>query len=65
MPEARSEIAPAKTSGFATAALVLAFLPINVLLSVIFGILALIPIRRYGRRGRGLAIADSPSAARG
>lgn len=45
------------TNGFAIAALVLAFLPATVWLSVIFGVIALVQIPRTGRRGRGLAIA--------
>ncbi|MEU4671675.1 DUF4190 domain-containing protein [Amycolatopsis sp. NPDC023774] len=49
--------AAGKTNGFAIASLVLAFLPISVLLSVIFGVLALSQTRPTGQRGRGLAIA--------
>ncbi|MGW4485179.1 DUF4190 domain-containing protein [Amycolatopsis sp. NPDC004368] len=45
------------TNGFAITSLVLAFLPPTWWLSVIFGIIALVQIRRRGQRGRGLAIA--------
>ncbi len=45
------------TDGFAIAAFVLSLLG-GVLLSVIFGIVALSRIRRSGQRGRGLAIAS-------
>jgi Domain of unknown function (DUF4190) len=48
--------AKAKTSGWAIASFVLGLLTI-VLLSVIFGIVALQRIKRLGQRGRGLAIA--------
>ncbi|MBO0770486.1 MAG: DUF4190 domain-containing protein [Actinobacteria bacterium] len=46
----------AKTSGFAIASFVLGLLSV-VLLSVIFGIAALVRIRRRGQRGKGFAIA--------
>jgi hypothetical protein len=46
----------AKTSGFAIAAFVFGLLG-GVLLSVIFGIVALVRIRRRGQRGKGFAIA--------
>ncbi|MET7995973.1 septum formation family protein [Amycolatopsis sp. NPDC005232] len=49
--------ATGNTNGFAITSLVLAFLPATLWLSVIFGILALVQIRRKGQRGRGLAIA--------
>jgi Septum formation/Domain of unknown function (DUF4190) len=44
------------TDGFAIAALIFSIIG-GVLLSVVFGIVALTRIRRSGRRGRGLAIA--------
>jgi hypothetical protein len=47
---------PAHTSGWAIASFVLGLLSM-VLLSVIFGIIALKRIRRLGQKGRGLAIA--------
>ncbi|MDR0345132.1 MAG: DUF4190 domain-containing protein, partial [Nocardiopsaceae bacterium] len=46
----------AKTSGFAIASFVFGLLG-GVLLSVIFGIVALVRIRRRGQRGKGFAIA--------
>ncbi len=47
---------PATTSGFAIAALVFGLIG-GVVLSLIFGIVALVRIRTSGQRGRGLAIA--------
>lgn len=47
---------PAPTSGWAIASFVLGLLSV-VVLSVIFGIIALTRIRRLGQKGRGLAIA--------
>lgn len=47
--------APAKTNGFAIAALIFGIIG-GVLLSVIFGIVALRQIRQRGDKGRGLAI---------
>ena len=49
--------APVTTSGFAIASLVLAIPAISLLLSIGFGIAALVRIRRTGQNGRGLAIA--------
>ncbi|GAA4569931.1 DUF4190 domain-containing protein [Planotetraspora kaengkrachanensis] len=47
---------PARTNGFAIAALVLGILGV-LLLSIIFGIVALAQIRKRGDKGKGLAIA--------
>jgi hypothetical protein len=53
---------PRKTNGFAIAALILGLLG-GVLLAVIFGITALVQIRRNGESGRGMAVAGLVAAA--
>ncbi|WP_326565022.1 DUF4190 domain-containing protein [Amycolatopsis rhabdoformis] len=57
LPPPPPRVTGTTTNGFAITSLVLAFLPATVVLSVIFGIIALVKTRRTGQRGRGLAIA--------
>jgi hypothetical protein len=46
-----------ETSGWAIASFILGVIPVSILLSVIFGAVALSRIKRLGQRGKGLAIA--------
>ncbi|QRP48045.1 DUF4190 domain-containing protein [Amycolatopsis sp. FDAARGOS 1241] len=46
-----------KTNGFAIASLILAIPALSLMLSIVFGFVALVQTRRDGRPGKGLAIA--------
>lgn len=55
-PYGSQPVPPPGRNGFAIASLICGIIPCTVLLSVIFGIVALVQIGRNGQRGKGLAI---------